>query len=144
VTALPSSLGAKCTAVAPDAGTLATGGCYVKGNSVMTPPVLGTYGTMGRNLFYDPGFKNLDFSIFKDFKFKERFGAEFRVELFNVLNRPNLANPYGGVVGSNIGNDPSVSRSFGCGCGTPDIINGNPIIGSGGARVMQLGLKLSF
>ena len=144
VTTLPSSLGAKCTAVAPDAGTLATGGCYVKGNSVMTPPVLGTYGTMGRNLFYDPGFKNLDFSIFKDFKFKERFGAEFRVELFNVLNRPNLANPYGGVVGSNIGNDPSVSRSFGCGCGTPDIINGNPIIGSGGARVMQLGLKLSF
>jgi len=144
VTTLPTSLASQCTAVAPDPRTLATGGCYVKGNSVMTPPVLGTYGTMGRNLFYDPGFRNLDFSVFKDFKFKERFGAEFRVEFFNVLNHPNLANPYGGVVGSNIGNDPSVSRSFGCGCGTPDIINGNPIIGSGGARVMQLGLKLNF
>ena len=144
VTALPSSLGAKCTAVAPDPNTLAQGGCYVKGNSVMAPPVFGTFGTMGRNLFYDPGFKNLDFSVFKDFKFHERFGAEFRVEFFNVLNHPNLANPYGGVVGSNIGDDPSVSHSFGCGCGTPDIINGNPVLGSGGARVMQLGLKLSF
>jgi hypothetical protein len=34
---------------------------------------------------------------------RQRFGAEFRVEFFNVLNHPNLANPYGGVVGSNIG-----------------------------------------
>ena len=144
VTTLPSSLGARCTAVAPDPRTLATGGCYVKGGSVMVPPVLGTFGTMGRGLFRDPGFDNLDFSIFKDFKFKKRYGAEFRVEFFNVLNHPNLANPYGGVVGSNIGDDPSVPHSFGCGCGTPDIVNGNPILGSGGARVMQLGLKLSF
>jgi DDE family transposase len=144
VTTLDPSLGAKCLTVAPDPTTLATGGCYVKGNSAMVPPTFGTFGTMGRNLFYDPGFKNLDFSVFKDFKFHERFGAEFRVEFFNVLNHPNLANPYGGVVGSNIGDDPSVSHSFGCGCGTPDIINGNPVLGSGGARVMQLGLKLSF
>ena len=144
VTTLAPSLGAKCLTVAPDPTTLATGGCYVKGNSAMVPPTFGTFGTMGRGLFRDPGFRNLDFSVFKDFKFKERFGAEFRVEFFNILNHPNLANPYGGVVGSNIGDDPSVSHSFGCGCGTPDIINGNPVLGSGGARVMQLGLKLNF
>jgi hypothetical protein len=144
VTTLPTSLAAQCTKVAPDPRTLATGGCYVEGNSVMVPPVLGTFGTMGRGLFRDPGYNNLDFSVFKDFKFKERFSAEFRVELFNVLNHPNLANPYGGVVGSNIGDDPSIPKSFGCGCGTPDIINGNPVLGSGGARVMQLGLKLQF
>jgi len=156
VTTLPSSLGAQCLKVAPDLNTLAGnaglnlptgipgGGCYVKGNSVMVPPQFGTFGTMGRNLFRDPGFRNLDFSLFKDFKWKERFGAEFRVELFNILNHPNLANPYGGVVGSNIGDDASIAHSFGCGCGTPDIINGNPVLGSGGARVMQLGLKLNF
>jgi carboxypeptidase family protein len=156
VTKLPSSLGAKCVAVAPDVNTLAgnpamnlpsgipAGGCYVKGNSVLVPPVFGTFGTMGRNLFFDPGFKNLDFSVFKNFTFKERFGAQFRVEFFNLFNHPNLANPYGGAVGSNIGDDASVSHSFGCGCGTPDIINGNPVLGSGGARVMQLGLKLTF
>ena len=145
-------MGAQCVKVAPDPNTLAgnsalsinQGGCFVKGNSVMVPPVFGTFGTMGRGLFRDPGFKNLDFSVFKDFKWRERFGAEFRVEFFNILNHPNLANPYGGVIGSNIGDDPSNSAHFGCGCGTPDIINGNPVLGSGGARVMQLGLKLSF
>ena len=117
---------------------------YVKGNAVMVPPKAGTFGTMGRNTFYDPGFKNVDLSLFKDFKFKERLNAQFRVEFFNVFNHPNLANPYGGVVNSAIGNDPSNSSTFGCGCGTPDIINGNPILGSGSARDMQLGLKLTF
>jgi hypothetical protein len=144
VTTLPSSLGAQCTAVAPDPTTLDASGCYVKGKSVMVPPKAGTFGTMGRNLFRDPGFRNLDFSVFKTFTYKERLNAQFRVEFFNLLNHPNLANPYGGVVGSNIGDDPSISGSFGCGCGTPDVINGNPILGSGSARVMQLGFKLIF
>jgi hypothetical protein len=35
-------------------------------------------------------------------------------------------------------------RTFGRGCGTPDIINGNPILGSGGSREIQLGFKLPF
>jgi len=141
-----TAMWAQCTAVAPDTskgGTLDTGGCYVKGNSVMVPPKQGTFGTMGRNIFRDRGFKNVDFSVFKDFKIKERIGAEFRVEFFNVFNHPNFANPYGAAVGAGF-NDPSGATSFGCGCATPDIPAGNPIVGSGGARDIQLGLKLTF
>jgi hypothetical protein len=137
---------AQCTAVAPDpstGGTLDQGGCYVKGKSVMVPPKQGTFGTMGRNIFRDRGFKNVDFSVFKDFRFKERVGAEFRVEFFNVFNHPNFANPYGAAVGAGF-NDPSGTSSFGCGCATPDIPAGNPIVGSGGARDIQLGLKFTF
>ena len=134
----------QCTAHAPDPTTLAAGGCYVAGKSVMTPPTNGTYGTMGRNLFRDQGFKNVDFSVFKDFKFKERFGAEFRWELFNVFNHPNIANPYGASNGSGLGIDPSSPTTFGCGCATPDVAAGNPLVGSGSARVMQIGLKLTF
>ena len=104
----------------------------MKGNSVLVPPVNNTFGTMGRNIFRDPGFRNLDFSIFKDFRFGERFAAQFRAEFFNVINTPAL------------GNDPSVTGGFGCGCATPDIVNGNPILGSGDSREMQLGLKFSF
>jgi len=110
----------------------------------MTPPTIGTYGTMGRNIFRDTGFKNLDFSVFKDFTFKERYNAEFRVELFNAFNHPNYANPYGSSNTYFGGSDPSSSGSFGCGCATPDAAAGNPVIGSGSNRVMQLGLKLSF
>jgi len=143
-TPLPSSLGSKCTAVAPDPSTLAYAGCFVKGNSVMTPPANGTFGTMGRNIFRDSAFKNVDFSVFKDFKFKERFGAEFRAEFFNVFNHPIYANPYGSTNTSFLGADPSNPGALGCGCSTPDVAAGNPLVGSGSSRVMQLGLKLTF
>lgn len=139
-----SAMFGKCTAVAPDPSTLAIGGCYVKGNSVMTPPTMGTFGTMGRNIFRDSGFKNVDFSVFKQFHFKERFGAEFRVELFNLFNHPNIANPYGSSNTSFLGAQAQNTSSFGCGCATPDVAAGNPLVGSGSSRVMQLGLKLTF
>jgi hypothetical protein len=142
--ATSASLWAQCTAVAPDPGTLGKAGCYVAGKSVMVPPLNGTYGTMGRNIFRDTGFADMDFSVFKDFTFKERYGAEFRVEVFNVLNHPNYANPYGSSNTYFGGSDPSSPGSFGCGCSTPDVAAGNPVIGSGSNRVMQLGLKLTF
>ena len=110
----------------------------------MTPPPMGSFGTMGRNIFRDSGFKNVDFSVFKDFRFKERFGAEFRVEFFNLLNRAIIANPFGSSNTSFLGSDPSNSGHFGCGCSTPDVAAGNPLVGSGSSRVMQLGLKLTF
>src|SRR5437879_10535058 len=139
---------AKCTAVAP-AGTpenasLGSFGCFVVGNSVMTPPAADKFGNMGRNIFRDSGFKNVDFSVFKTFTYKERFSAQFRVEFFNLLNHPLYANPYGSANGWVVGNDPSLPKTFGCGCATSDVAAGNPGIGSGGPRSMQLGLKLQF
>ncbi len=127
---------------------LVAAGCFGDGNSVMTPNAMGTFGNMGRNMFRDSGFKNVDFSIFKTFTFKERFGAEFRWEIFNIFNHPIFANPYGSSNTSFLGADPSKSLgngfAFGCGCSTPDVAAGNPLIGSGSSRVMQLGLKLTF
>jgi hypothetical protein len=117
-------------------------GCYAKGNSIMIPPALGTFGNMGRNTFQDTGFKNWDLSVAKAWKFSERFGAQFRAEFFNVLNHPNFANPYGGQNGFGL-NDPS-APPFGCSCATPDVAAANPVIGSGGSRAIQLGLKLTF
>ena len=116
----------------------------MSGKSVMTPPKHGTFGTMGRNIFRDTGFKDVDFSVFKDFRFKERIGAEFRFEVFNLFNHPIFANPSGSAPGSNGQSDPSGPSSFGCGCSTPDVQAGNPIVGSGGSRDIQLGFKLTF
>jgi hypothetical protein len=117
-------------------------GCYAQGSSVMIPPGLGQFGNMGRNIFPDNGFKNVDFSVAKNWHFGERLRAQFRAEFFNIFNHPNLANPYGGQNGFGF-NDPSV-RPFGCACATPDVAAANPVIGSGGSRAMQLGLKLIF
>jgi hypothetical protein len=125
---------------------LAAAGCFVStnGQSIMTPPPTGSFGSNSRNVFRDSGFKNVDFSVFKTFTFKERYSAQFRVEFFNLLNHPLIANPYGSVNGWGVGNDPSLPKTFGCGCATSDVAAGNPGIGSGGPRSMQLGLKLTF
>lgn len=142
--ATSNALWAACASVAPDPGTLAKTGCYVAGHSEMVPPLNGTYGTMGRNIFRDSGFQDLDFSVFKDFKFKDRYEAEVRIETFNTFNHPNFANPYGSTNLSLLGNDPSNPSTFGCGCATPDVAAGNPVIGSGSPRVMQLGFKFTY
>ena len=136
-------------ALALDGGTpgratdaLAMFGCYAQGSSMMLPPALGSFGNMGRNTFLDSGFKNFDLSIAKNWHFTERVRAQFRAEFFNILNHPNFANPYGGQNGFGQ-NDPSTG-SFGCECATPDVAAANPVIGSGGSRAVQLGLKFIF
>ena len=119
-------------------------GCYANGNSILIPPALGQFAISGRNIFRDSGFRNWDLSVAKNWRLTERFRAQFRAEFFNVLNHTNFANPYGGQNGFGF-NDPSVfSNTFGCGCATPDGAASNPVIGSGGNRSMQLGLKLIF
>jgi hypothetical protein len=137
-----------CASAAKDPNTLKKSGCYgpVSGNGVLTPPALGAFGNMPRNIFRDSGFKNVDFSVFKKFTFKERYSAQFRVEIFNLFNHPIPANPFGASNNaSNANNDPSNDNTlFGGAGGTPDFVAGNPLVGSGSARVMQLGLKLAF
>ena len=124
-----------------------TGGCYasLNGKSFLLPPAMATFGNAGRNIFRDTGFHNLDLSISKAWKFRERFGVQFRAEMFNVTNHPNFANPWGGTSGFGAGAtaDPSVGP-YGCGCATPDVAAVNPVVGSGGARAIQFGLKFTF
>jgi hypothetical protein len=57
---------------------------------------LNLLGNLGRNRLVGPGLVNLDFSIFKNNKIRrisETFNAQFRVEIFNILNRTNFAPP---------------------------------------------------
>jgi hypothetical protein len=131
-----------CTAHASQTALLSFG-CYVKGKSVLAPPEPGTFGTMGRNIFRGPAYRNWDFSIAKTWSLTERLGVQLRGEFFNVLNHPNFTNPYG--VGGQLGNvDPSVPSSFGFSSSTPDVAAANPVIGSGGPRAIQVGLKFKF
>jgi len=141
--------GCVASALAEDGGTpgaettsLNSFGCYAQGNSVMMAPPQGQFGNMGRNMFQDTGFKNFDFSLAKNFHFRETMRLQGRVEFFNILNHPNFANPYGGQNGFGL-NDPSVP-GFGCGCATPDIAAANPAVGSGGPRSIQIGMKFTF
>jgi hypothetical protein len=112
----------------------------------MIPPAIGSFGSMRRNMFRDSGFRDLDLSVSKSWKLGERLSTQFRAEFFNFFNHPSFANPYGGTSGYGPGafDDPSSTAIFGCGCATPDQAAGNPVVGSGSNRAIQLGLKMIF
>jgi hypothetical protein len=150
--ACTGAIPAACTTAATSLGasTLqalnAAGYCYMVRNSILIPNGFGQFGNMGRNIFRDTGFRNVDLSVAKTFKFGERIRAQFRVETFNLFNHPNFANPWGATstYGQGAFADPSQAGSFGCGCATPDNAAFNPVLGSGSARAIQLGLKIIF
>ena len=140
----------KAAAEAPYAGdarlvaladaALANYGCYAQGSGILTPPALGTIGNAGRNIFRVPNYYNVDMSIGKEWKIKERLTAQFRAEFFNVLNRADITVP----AANNSGLDPGANSQFGCACATLDVQGNNPVLGSGGPRHIQFGLKLLF
>ncbi len=89
---------------------------------------------------------NVDFSVTKTWTLRERFKAQFRAEFFNVLNHPNISNHFGGPGGDNTYTDPSGDAGvlFGFRPQTPDVTSSNTVLGSGGPRAIQLGLKIIF
>jgi hypothetical protein len=93
-----------------------------------------TFGSAGRNIVVGPGYRDFDFSILKNTKFGERFNAQFRAEFFNITNHPSFALP------SSILAAPNFGSLF----TTPDAAQNNVGLGSGGPRLIQLALKLSF
>jgi hypothetical protein len=109
-----------------------TGVTWINPNSFVNPPN-GAYGTSARNSLYGPGYGSVDFSVVKNTKVTERLNAQFRIELFNVFNRINLAPP-SGTVGSGLGVSGDTIGDY----------NGAPGIGPGEAFNMQLALKLIF
>ena len=53
-------------------------------------------GNASRNSLTGPGVVNVDMSLFKNMKIKrisENFNAQFRVEVFNIINHPNFSPP---------------------------------------------------
>ncbi len=63
----------------------------------------GSFGNLGRNSFViGPGFNNFDFSILKQTSLTERLKLEFRTEVFNLLNHPNLGQPGGICTASSV------------------------------------------
>jgi hypothetical protein len=109
-------------------------------------PANGTFGNLGRNAICGPEFVNADFSISKDTRITEKLAAQLRVEFFNLFNHPNFALPNGtltpginadGLVNTSAGPAGSITQ-------TPDVAQGNPGLGGGGPRVLQIAVRLVF
>jgi hypothetical protein len=73
-----------------------------------TGPNQGRFGTLGRDTFRAPGFKQFDFALIKDTPFGRRGKSdlglvEFRAEFFNLFNIVNFGLPSNVVRGSGFG-----------------------------------------
>jgi hypothetical protein len=118
------------------ASLMATG-CYMSadGKSVIVPPAQGTFGNMRPGALIGPTFHEWDLSLSKTWKIHERFGVQGTVSAFNVLNSRSYTQGFTG----NIVNLPFL---FGFSSGQPN--DSNPVNGTGGAREILLGLKLTY
>jgi hypothetical protein len=89
-------------------------------------------GDLSRNKYYGPSFKDVDFSIFKNFRLMERLQLQLRGEIYNLFNRINLASGAGSVGGSGMVTD------------TIGDFNGAPGLGPGEPRNAQIVIKFIF
>lgn len=123
------------------------------------------YGTLGRNALSGPTFKQWDVAIYKDTLLTEHLTMQIRADFFNVLNHPNFSNPVlPAFIADPAGNINSpLNPAGGCAaCGfhlqngrevgnggyqitaTGDVGIGNPFLGGGGPRGIQLAAKFTF
>ena len=126
-------------------------------------PAYGTFGDLGRDSIFGPGYANVDFSITKNTRLTERLNLQLRVEFFNIFNHPNFALPANTIIPGYIDNGtpghPDVVPNpaayvngnitqpllpMGLITQTPDVAQTNPGLGGGGPRVIQLAAKFTF
>jgi hypothetical protein len=109
------------------------------------------FGNLGRNSLHGPTFKQWDFAIYKNTAITERVNLQFRAEFFNVLNHPNFASPFlpafladPGISGFAVNGNREVGAAGYPITATGDVGIGNPFLGGGGPRGIQLAAKITF
>ncbi|MFZ0639120.1 MAG: TonB-dependent receptor [Candidatus Acidiferrales bacterium] len=124
----------------PYAGATTNHNLYTTTGFIINPaafsqPGPGQFGTCAPYQFHGPGIQMWDLSLFKQFKFTERYQLQFRTEFFNSFNHPNFANPSA---------DIASPGSFGKVSNTLAPILGTDSGGPGDPREIQFALKLYF
>ncbi len=110
------------------------------------------FGNMGRNSLSGPTFKELNFSFYKKTAITERLNMKLGVDFFNILNHPNFANPLlpAFIADAGAGGNFALSGNREVTNGplpitaTGDVGIGNPFIGGGGPRGIQLSAVFKF
>jgi hypothetical protein len=100
----PTGSGDTRNPVRPNINPAFTGSLYTHGTTAQRAaqyfnpaaflsPVNGTVGNVGRDTLTGPGYNDLDLSLSKTTRLDEHVRAQFRAEVFNVLNHTNLGTP---------------------------------------------------
>ena len=70
-------------------------------------PAAGTFGNSTRNILRNPGDQQWDIALFKNVSFAGAQKMQFRVEIFNFPNHPNLSGPNTDITNANFGRSTS-------------------------------------
>lgn len=130
-----------------------TAGCAGDASTATTEGT-SSLGNIPRNAGRGPRFAQVDVTFIKHTPITQRLNTEFRVDLFNIANHPNFANPSGNAFVANGCYHQAVSGACTAtqtlspytvdpGFGRSVSTVGN-LIGIGGARQIQLAAKLIF
>jgi len=108
--------------------------------AAFTLPAPGTFGNLRRGFVRQPGLANVDFSVAKNWKVKEKYGIQFRAEMFNLFNHAEF-NGFDPGLGLSLGRD--ANHKF---TGTFTRNNGNfgVLGGTRRPREIQFGIKFNF
>ena len=107
-------------------------------------------GTLGRNALRGFPLYQVDLGLRRQFNFTERLYLQIKAEAFNVLNRPNFADPLGTLGTFSTAGALTVDPGFGQSSQMfgKSLVGGlggfSPLYQVGGARSVQLSLKLGF
>ncbi len=140
----PTGNGDTRNPVRPNLATGFSGALYSKtvqqwfNPSAFSAPISGTFGTVGRDTLTGPGLSELDLALAKSTTIHERLHAQFRAELFNVLNHSNFTTPNAVVYSS--GPNPKAPTAAAVGSPTAGVISATATT----SRQIQFGLKLLF
>jgi hypothetical protein len=109
----------------------------------------GHFGSLKRNAYRGPGYHNFDLAISRTLNLQHGTKLQLRLDFFNVLNITNYSNPLMPNFSTDFlvnGLDPATGRGVGYLAlnATPDVAVGNPFLGGGGPRNIQLSAKLTF
>jgi len=105
-------------------------------------PLAGQQGTLGRNAIYGNGLTQIDASLRRTFALFRGIGLEVGLNIFNVLNHPQFADPVAFLASPWFGQSTSMQNLM-LGTGTPNT-GMPPLFQTGGSRSAELSLRLSF
>ena len=99
---------------------------------------------MGRNIFRDSGFRDMDFSVFKNSPGKSGITLSSGWKSSTSSTTPFQPIRTARRMAPTEETTRQSAAGFGGSTSTPDVAAGNPIVGSGAARDVQVGLKITF
>jgi len=108
-----SGISAAKSGTCPNGFAAGTVNCWFNPTAFQTPAEQGngSFGTGSRNTLFGPHLSDINLSLAKTWRYKERFGLTIRGDFINALNHPSFSLPNNDVSSTGVGSITGVSNA---------------------------------